>query len=391
MADSASGTCIQSDKFSLRQIGSSIFGIVGLSSKGSSNSDSSVWSPTSPLDFRSFVNLSNPFSRKFRKCSTQNCHQKRWNCSKVGLGLINSLAEENKSTDGALDSLKRKTIVFGPQVKLSTLISAVNNNGSVYTYKKSNSLPRNYIVSAKSLTKTPNLQLGSSNGDDWEQEDVYLEPESYESNSPYFPDSSSSSSCLTGSADNKDSSSKTFYSARRSAPVVIDRGVPVETYSSGPKSSSLPAVPIGTDQGYVGSLSAREIALSEDYTCITCHGPNPKTTHIFGDFILEGPPVHELANFDRQGVETPQVAKRPAYPSDDFLSFCYLCNTKLERGADIYMYRGEKAFCSIECREVEILAEEEAEKSNNSSNSAPGSSYNEDIFIWVCPPSHNEP
>ncbi|KAK2654900.1 hypothetical protein Ddye_014756 [Dipteronia dyeriana] len=389
MSDSASGTCIQSDKFGLRKIGSSIFGIVGLSSKGSSDSDSSAWSPTSPLDFRNFVNLSNPFSRKFRKCSTQNCHQKRWNCSKVGLGLINSLAEENKSTDGALDSLKRKTIVFGPQVKLSTLISAVNNNGSIYTYKKSNSLPRNYIVSPKSLTKTPNLQLGSSNGDDWEQEDVHLEPKPYESFVPYFPDSSSPSSCLTGSADNQDSSSKTFYSAERtvgsSAPVVIDRGVQVENYSSGAKSSSLPAVPIGTGQGFVGSLSAREIALSEDYTCITCHGPNPKTTHIFGDCILEGPPVIELANFDRQGVETPQVAKRPTYPSDDFLRFCYLCYRKLERGADIYMYRGEKAFCSIECREVEILAEEEAEECSNSSNSDPGSSYNEDIFIMGLP------
>ncbi|TXG69107.1 hypothetical protein EZV62_004042 [Acer yangbiense] len=388
MADSASGTCIQSDTFGLRKIGSSIFGIVGHSSKGSSDSVSSVWSPTSPLDFRSFVNLSNPFSRKFRKCSTQNCHQKRLNCSKVGLGLINSLAEENKSTDGALDSLKRKTIVFGPQVKLSTLISTVNNNGSIYTYKKSNSLPRNYIVSPMLLTKTPNLQLGSSNGDDWEQEDVHLEPEPYESNAPYFPDSSSPSSCLTGSADNQDSSSKTFYSAektaRRSAPVVIDRGVPVETYSSGPKSSSLP-ISIGTGQGYVGSLSACEIALSEDYTCITCHGPNPKTTHIFGDCILEGPPVHELANFDRKEVETPQVAKCPAYPSDDFLSFCYLCNKKLERGADIYMYRGEKAFCSIECREEEILAEEEAEKRNNFSNSTPGSSYNADIFIMGLP------
>ena len=178
MADSASGTCIQSDTFGLRKIGSSIFGIVGLSSKGSSDSVSSVWSPTCPLEFRSFVNLSNPFSRKFRRCSNQNCHQKRLNCSKVGLGLINSLAEENKSTDGALDSLKRKTIVFGPQVKPSTLISTVNNNGSIYTYKKSNSLPRNYIVSPMSLTKTPNLQLGSSNGDDWEQEDVHLEPES---------------------------------------------------------------------------------------------------------------------------------------------------------------------------------------------------------------------
>ncbi|KAK4477070.1 hypothetical protein RD792_016276 [Penstemon davidsonii] len=34
-------------------------------------------------------------------------------------------------------------------------------------------------------------------------------------------------------------------------------------------------------------LVASEIELSEDYKCLTTHGPNPKVTHIFDDYILE--------------------------------------------------------------------------------------------------------
>uniref|UniRef100_A0A7N0UCX6 Uncharacterized protein n=1 Tax=Kalanchoe fedtschenkoi TaxID=63787 RepID=A0A7N0UCX6_KALFE len=33
-------------------------------------------------------------------------------------------------------------------------------------------------------------------------------------------------------------------------------------------------------------LSVAEMELSEDYTCVISHGPNPKTTHIFDDYIL---------------------------------------------------------------------------------------------------------
>ncbi|XP_020275383.1 uncharacterized protein LOC109849913 [Asparagus officinalis] len=48
---------------------------------------------------------------------------------------------------------------------------------------------------------------------------------------------------------------------------------------------------------------------------------------------------------------------RPA----EFLNFCYLCRKKLH-GKDIYMYRGEKAFCSVECRCQQIASDEFHEK-----------------------------
>ncbi|KAH7656490.1 Zf-FLZ domain-containing protein [Dioscorea alata] len=48
-------------------------------------------------------------------------------------------------------------------------------------------------------------------------------------------------------------------------------------------------------------------------------------------------------------------------PAMDFLSCCYLCRKRLH-GKDIYMYRGEKAFCSVECRYRQIVNDECKEK-----------------------------
>nr|XP_009598547.1 FCS-Like Zinc finger 15-like [Nicotiana tomentosiformis]XP_016484345.1 PREDICTED: uncharacterized protein LOC107804910 [Nicotiana tabacum] len=33
-----------------------------------------------------------------------------------------------------------------------------------------------------------------------------------------------------------------------------------------------------------------------------------------------------------------------------FLDSCFLCKQKLLPGQDIYMYKGDRAFCSVECR-----------------------------------------
>ncbi|KAJ0076405.1 hypothetical protein Patl1_34120 [Pistacia atlantica] len=395
MADSASESYVQSDTFGLRQISSSIFGIpgflVGLSSKGPTDLDS-VRSPTSPLDFRVFANLSNPFGVKSPRSTSQNGHQKKWDCSKVGLGIINSLAEENKSSGEVLESLTRKNIVFGPQVKANNPNSSIHYHDSVKPFMKCSSLPRNYMISPVSQTKTPNVQLGSSNGV-LEHGGFPLEPESLNSSAPCLLDSTKLSSSLICSNQSPNMSSKAFYSTDQtttvSAPLVTNRSSPVDI-SLGLKSNSLP-ITIGSGNGYVGSLSARELELSEDYTCIISHGPNRKTIHIFGDCVVECQ-THELANFDKeeQRIQLPEGTRDlkdlTPYPSDEFLSFCYSCNKKLEKGENIYMYRGEKAFCSFDCRSEEIFAEEEIEKSfNNSSKSSPGSSYHEDLFVMGMP------
>lgn len=73
----------------------------------------------------------------------------------------------------------------------------------------------------------------------------------------------------------------------------------------------------------VANLS--EMELSEEYTCVISHGPNPRTKHIFHNCIVENycslpnkPPPSSLANF---------------------LSFCYTCKKHLEQTKDIFIYR----------------------------------------------------
>lgn len=41
-----------------------------------------------------------------------------------------------------------------------------------------------------------------------------------------------------------------------------------------------------------------------------------------------------------------------------FLQTCLLCKRSLGLGTDIYMYRGDSAFCSAECRHEQILIDE---------------------------------
>jgi len=45
-----------------------------------------------------------------------------------------------------------------------------------------------------------------------------------------------------------------------------------------------------------------------------------------------------------------------------FLRSCSLCKRRLVPGRDIYMYRGDSAFCSLECRQQQIIHDERKEK-----------------------------
>ncbi|GMI70294.1 hypothetical protein HRI_000698700 [Hibiscus trionum] len=42
-----------------------------------------------------------------------------------------------------------------------------------------------------------------------------------------------------------------------------------------------------------------------------------------------------------------------------FLEHCFLCKQKLLPGKDIYMYKGDRGFCSVECRCRQIFMDEE--------------------------------
>ncbi|KAI4303293.1 hypothetical protein MLD38_038942 [Melastoma candidum] len=49
-------------------------------------------------------------------------------------------------------------------------------------------------------------------------------------------------------------------------------------------------------------------------------------------------------------------------PLPHFLAACFLCKKQLGNNRDIFMYRGDTAFCSEECRQEQIYMEESKEK-----------------------------
>ncbi|CAL5203837.1 unnamed protein product [Lathyrus oleraceus] len=50
------------------------------------------------------------------------------------------------------------------------------------------------------------------------------------------------------------------------------------------------------------------------------------------------------------------------YSTPHFLRICGLCNCRLAPTRDIYMYRGDTAFCSLECREEQMKQDLRKEK-----------------------------
>ncbi|KAJ0988383.1 hypothetical protein J5N97_006739 [Dioscorea zingiberensis] len=66
-------------------------------------------------------------------------------------------------------------------------------------------------------------------------------------------------------------------------------------------------------------------------------------------------------------VATPRGHRRNstdfvAVETAPFLKACGLCKRRLGPGRDIFMYRGEMAFCSLECRQQQINYDERKEK-----------------------------
>jgi len=129
----------------------------------------------------------------------------------------------------------------------------------------------------------------------------------------------------------------------------------------------------GTDinnKGY--EYEVKNESNEEEFTYVTRHGPKKCTsTRVYYNGIEYGHVMgrsninHNMGVFN---ISSPTTLFDDR--SNDFLSSCHLCNKTLH-GKDIYMYRGEKAFCSEECRQKQIRVDEKKEKcrSNNISSS----------------------
>lgn len=97
-----------------------------------------------------------------------------------------------------------------------------------------------------------------------------------------------------------------------------------------------------------------EDQMSESYTCVITHvagageGGGSVRKRVYFGFGEGG-----------GGWFVEACEEEPAREAD-FLSRCCLCGKRLD-GLDIYMYRGEKAFCSSECRCHQMLMDDHAE------------------------------
>ncbi|KAK6941213.1 Zf-FLZ domain [Dillenia turbinata] len=110
---------------------------------------------------------------------------------------------------------------------------------------------------------------------------------------------------------------------------------------------------------------------SESYTCVISHlGNNLIKKFEYFDSPINGSLPTITTCLVSSGVfssssaiqnDKVESSFRTASSGSYFLESCFLCKKQLQ-GQDIYMYRGEKAFCSVECRCKQISSDEHKEK-----------------------------
>nr|AFK37039.1 unknown [Lotus japonicus] len=66
---------------------------------------------------------------------------------------------------------------------------------------------------------------------------------------------------------------------------------------------------------------------------------------------------HSSSSFSSSSM--PWNSQHSAFQEPAFLELCFLCRKRLMQGKDIYMYKGDRAFCSEECRCKQIFMDEE--------------------------------
>ncbi|CAL9180747.1 unnamed protein product [Musa hybrid cultivar] len=321
MYHSASGCCFSSDGV-VKKTG------VRFGSKGSLESDA-VWSPASPLDkgFSSGINGRN-------KC---------WDGSRVGLGLIDALGDESSPWGKVFGFPRNENIVFASQMRSNI------------------SIPKSHQVglgddSLGAAPKSLQPRIGSSkpgsvcSGMTIELKGCRLEHEEF-GLLHSCPVDTGRSLLLTKSIGN--------ILRSNSEVLVSDSENSMDSWSLAKEDTSF-----SSSYEFISSLSASEIEQSEDYTCITSHGPNPKKTHIFGDCIL-----------DSHCIESPTIRNKQRKDNEGS------CKKNSEGGKHICMHRVKEAFGSCKCRDRGSSLEKRIEKSRITSSVSPASAFHEETFL----------
>ncbi|KAK0607807.1 hypothetical protein LWI29_020864 [Acer saccharum] len=80
---------------------------------------------------------------------------------------------------------------------------------------------------------------------------------------------------------------------------------------------------------------------------------------------------NQQRRYHKPSFTPPSPPSTTTFPVPIFLQQCFLCKQTLLPGKDIYMYKGDRGFCSVECRCRQIfMDEEESLKKDNCSFAA---------------------
>ncbi|KAK9269772.1 hypothetical protein L1049_001550 [Liquidambar formosana] len=150
-------------------------------------------------------------------------------------------------------------------------------------------------------------------------------------------------------------------------------------------------IPIDSKSAVNPNSKKDMVEMSESYTCVISHIGNDlvKKREYFDDDDDDHPhkqhplPANRFASTTTTTTTTTttmttsfaasggvfaasppsfgEVGMMMPFSTADFLSSCFLCKKKLH-GLDIFMYRGEKAFCSAECRSKQMISDDRKEK-----------------------------
>ncbi|GFZ22028.1 NAD(P)H-quinone oxidoreductase subunit, putative [Actinidia rufa] len=320
---------------------SSIFGsprlFTGFASKNFIDTES-VLSPTSILDHKSFSALRNSFFSDKPNTIKTPSHWDKLDSRGVGLGIVDELT--NEMSEPNVSKPRTRMVLFGSQLK----IQIPPLHPSVAESPKSQ---------ASFGIKTADSLFGFFKF--WPRK---LDFSEITSRFRHQDEEFSVWKTRTSPKSPADFGIKTRNSQSVSANPGQDFLSPSSEKKSPLGSENLAKENPNTPLVFPCSLSASEMELSEDYTCVILHGPNPRTTHIFDNCVVESCCGVVGISGARKGNGF-CGNRSMSYPSENFLSFCYNCQNNLGQGKDIYMYRGEKAFCSSECRHMEMVLEEE--------------------------------
>lgn len=80
------------------------------------------------------------------------------------------------------------------------------------------------------------------------------------------------------------------------------------------------------------------------------------------DFAIESKKIPDSSVFHMVPRITSYSNSNRSMEPAHFLDACHLCNRRMNDGRDIYMYRGDTALCSVECRQQQITMDERKEK-----------------------------